>query len=92
MRPCEFLALVADLQQVHGDISTLAGRMSNPGCLGFFIGLPEIDLLGYISYNHTLTFVFRGMQPGMHWTERAGGISMNMKVSSSRLAYSRYGC
>ena len=49
LAPSEFLALVADLQQVHGDISTLAGRMSNPGCLGYFIGLPEIDLLGYIS-------------------------------------------
>ena len=33
LAPCEFLSLVGDLQQVHGDINALAGRMSNPGCV-----------------------------------------------------------
>ena len=34
LSPREFTTLVRDLRNVHGDIDALAGRRSNPGCLG----------------------------------------------------------
>lgn len=45
---------------MHGDIDALAGRRSNPGCLGKFVALPDVDLVTYIKFNHTLSPLFLG--------------------------------
>lgn len=76
--PGDFLALLADLKQVHGDVDTLAGRKSNPGCIGLLVGLPETDLVGFIKFNHTLSNIFVGNQPGQHWTEGLGGVELTV--------------
>lgn len=47
--PSPFTSLLSSFstsqQKVHGDVDALAGRRSNPGCLGNIVALPDTDLV-----------------------------------------------
>lgn len=61
-------------------VDAIAGRTSNPGCLGRLIALPDTDLLSFVQQNHTLAglIVAHPTGPGAdHWTVGLGGVEMN---------------
>jgi hypothetical protein len=92
LSPTEFTTLVHDLRQVHGDIDALAGRRSNPGCLGTVIGLPDTDLMTYVTTNHTLSPLFLGHVATDHWSAGVGGVEItrlgHLLVLALTLVYS----
>lgn len=92
LSPQEFTTLVHDLRQVHGDIDALAGRRSNPGCLGRVIGLPDTDLMTYVKSNHTLSPLVLGHVAADHWSVGVGGVEItrlgHLLVLALTLVYS----